>query len=362
MSLRVWVEERTGKQSTSYLTRWRYPSGDGGGRYFKEQWQAYKLKTDLEAGAPPPAPNTFTKPPDPADVTWTKFMRRYWPHMQDRVKPRSLVRYKEMMARFEELAQPGPLAAFTKLDAVRYREDLSRQEVKGTGRRITRKTVNDNITAVKSAWSLAVQWELVEANPFQGMGKLKETDSRDEAVVLELDEIEAFETACPDEFRPFFAVLVRTGLRKGELLALTARDVDEKRRSLQVNNFKTSTSPRDRYRTLPLSDRIFELLVNRAGRAESGHLFSIKHHSPNWLLRHLQATAKRLVKENRLPAWKAGLRLHDLRHTYASHFLAGGGDLRSLMYLLGHRRIETTQRYIHPLGDRLAAASQVLPY
>lgn len=361
MSLRIWVEERAGKQSTGYLTRWRYASGDGGSRYFTEQWQAYKLKTDLEAGVPPPAPSTNLKPPDPADATWAEFMRRYWPHMQDRVKARSLVRYQEMIARFEELAQPGPLATFTKLDAARYREDLSRQEVKGTGRRITRKTVNDNTTAVKSAWGLAVQWELTSANPFQGLRKLKETDSRDEAVILEVDEIKAFEDHCGDEFRPFFAVLVRTGLRKGELLALTTQDLDSNRQALRATNFKTSRTSRDRYRFLPLSHYLTAILGPMAAMAGGGPLFPLPH-SPNWPRRQLRQVARGLVGLGLLPKYKVGIRLHDLRHTYASHFLAGGGDLRTLMYLLGHRRIETTQRYLHVLGDRLAEAASIIRY
>jgi integrase len=57
-----------------------------------------------------------------------------------------------------------------------------------------------------------------------------------------------------------------------------------------------------------------------------------------------------------LPAVKASgldfkVRMHDLRHTYASWLLAGGPDLKSVMERMGHAQIQTTQKYLHTLPD-----------
>jgi site-specific recombinase XerD len=64
---------------------------------------------------------------------------------------------------------------------------------------------------------------------------------------------------------------------------------------------------------------------------------------------------------------KAGLgvpvRMHDLRHAHASWLLAGGADLKTVMERLGHRQIQTTQKYLHTLPDAddqaLAALTRV---
>lgn len=55
-------------------------------------------------------------------------------------------------------------------------------------------------------------------------------------------------------------------------------------------------------------------------------------------------------------------RIHDLRHTFASHFMMNGGDIYDLQKILGHSSLEMTQRYAHLAPEHLIQASNVVSF
>ncbi|RYZ87538.1 MAG: site-specific integrase [Proteobacteria bacterium] len=56
------------------------------------------------------------------------------------------------------------------------------------------------------------------------------------------------------------------------------------------------------------------------------------------------------------------IRFHDLRHTFASHFMMNGGNIYDLQKILGHSSLEMTQRYAHMSPDHLAQAIQIVSF
>jgi site-specific recombinase XerD len=143
------------------------------------------------------------------------------------------------------------------------------------------------------------------------------------------------------------------GLRSGETCRLKAADIDSDRMTLRIQQAK---GHKDRYVTL--SPRLLqELRAYWKLYRPSGYLF------PG------QAADRPMPRSTPLTiyirgALKAGIRkgggIHALRHSYATHMLEAGVDLRTLQELLGHRSILTTQRYLRVTRKNLGAPERPL--
>jgi integrase/recombinase XerC len=148
-------------------------------------------------------------------------------------------------------------------------------------------------------------------------------------------------------------LLYATGIRVSELCGLDLGDVDEGRRALRV------LGKGNRERTV-----LYGVPAERALRRWLGGARSrlVRPGSPQALLLgarggRLGPRAARAVV-NAATAAVSGLPAlspHGLRHSAATHLLAGGADLRSVQELLGHATLSTTQLYTHVSVDRLKA-------
>jgi site-specific recombinase XerD len=130
-----------------------------------------------------------------------------------------------------------------------------------------------------------------------------------------------------------------TGLRVQEVCRLEATDIDSRRGLIHVRDGKRG---RDRYVMLPARLLLVLREYWRAERPAGPYLFAGEH--PNRPM-----AAESLRRALREAAAKAGLvkrvTPHILRHSFATHLLEGGTDLRVIQVLLGHGSIRTTTRY-----------------
>ncbi|GAA4012081.1 site-specific integrase [Hymenobacter fastidiosus] len=139
------------------------------------------------------------------------------------------------------------------------------------------------------------------------------------------------------------------GLRLGEVLALTPADIDAKRMALYVRGGKGKKD-----RDLPLPESLLPLLREQF-RQFRPVIFLFEGAQPGepYSARSLQQVVKQA-------AGRAGIRrpvsLHMLRHSYATHLLEGGTDIRMIQSLLGHASIKTTEIYTH-VAQRTRVAS-----
>ncbi len=122
-------------------------------------------------------------------------------------------------------------------------------------------------------------------------------------------------------------VLYGTGLRISELLSLTAKDVDLNTGLMRVKG------KGGKYRTVPIHPTLYPVLERRM--AGGDRLFPVDRYR-----------AYRLIKRAfEKVAGLYGVHPHVLRHTFATHLLEGGADLKTVQELLGHASIGTTEIY-----------------
>ena len=157
--------------------------------------------------------------------------------------------------------------------------------------------------------------------------------------------------------RTLLMTLYSTGLRRSELCRLQGNDIDSKRMMIRINQGKGNQD-----REVPLSPRLLETLrVYWRWMKPTTFLFpgTVK----GWRA-DVPITANHVWLACRQAAQAAGIRKRlsppSLRHSYASHLLEAGVDLRTIQVLLGHSRLEHTLVYLHLSPKHLQAVPNPL--
>ena len=159
--------------------------------------------------------------------------------------------------------------------------------------------------------------------------------------VLSKEEVKAILDAHVNiKHRAMLSLIYSCGLRCGELLALRPVNIDSKRNIVLLKNSKGKKD-----RIVPLSPKILELLrLYYKNYKPVTFLFEGRFKGETYDARSLQLVLK-------LALVKAGIKkpvtLHWLRHSYATHLMEGGTDLRYIQELLGHNSSKTTEIYTH---------------
>jgi len=163
-------------------------------------------------------------------------------------------------------------------------------------------------------------------------------------VILSQEEVQGMINAASDLFqRAILMTLYSTGMRRAELTHLMIGDVDNKRMMVHIRNGKWGKD-----RDVPLSPKLLETLREywRWMKPETC-LFPSRYE----VRKGLPISPRGVFEICRSAAQKAGIRkavgCHTLRHSYATHLLEAGADLRTIQLLLGHASIKDTTVYLH---------------
>jgi integrase/recombinase XerD len=159
--------------------------------------------------------------------------------------------------------------------------------------------------------------------------------------VLSKEEIKAILQAPSNiKHKAMLSLIYACGLRRSELINLKPADVDSKRGLLIIRQAKGKKD-----RIVPISEKIIFLLREYyLAYKPANWLFEGQAKSTQYSEQSLQSVLKQALSKANI---KKPVSLHWLRHSYATHLLEGGTDLRYIQELLGHKSSKTTEIYTH---------------
>jgi site-specific recombinase XerD len=221
-------------------------------------------------------------------------------------------------------------------------------------RKVSPNSTNVVLRHLKSAMSWAAQRGLISASPATKV-KLNRVPRNTHMRFLDEAEIQRLRDAIGDDkqLRSVVDFALWTGLRRNEIINLQWSDIDLHRNVLIVRNKEGFRTKSGKSRSIPLNAQLVVMLtgMKTAGSRPTDRVFPINY----WTVgQHFRRAAR--------VAGLGEITLHTLRHSFASHLIMAGADIRSVQELLGHHDLTVTQIYSHLSGDHLANTVEKLKY
>jgi len=223
--------------------------------------------------------------------------------------------------------------------------------------RINKKsTIARKISAIRSFFKFLMRFGVIENNPAEGIL----TPKQEKTVPVHLSVDEAFhllDSMTGDSLsdlrnRAMFETLYSTGLRVSELAGINISDLDVHTGVVRVygKGGKERIVPIGRKAIVAIQAYREKLRVECGDPAEKNEALFLNKNKGRLTTRSIARILDRHAKACGLPS---PVSPHALRHTFATHMLDAGADLRAVQELLGHERLSTTQKYTHVSIDRL---------
>jgi len=261
--------------------------------------------------------------------------------------------YRRDLVKFENYAKKKKLSLedVTRDDLVDFLASLFRQKLES-------RTVARHLVTLRNFFRFALTQDLITVDPALNLESPK--IRRSLPGYLRLEEIERL-LAQPDDKTPIglrdramLDVLYSTGLRVSELIGLRVMDLD------RAVGCVRCIGKGDKERIVPIGKKALALVDRYLRDARPKLVPAGKQvNSPTLFINRRGSTLSRVGVWKILSAYGRSARLrvpltpHMLRHSFATHLLEGGADLRSVQLMLGHSDISTTQIYTHVVEERL---------
>lgn len=277
--------------------------------------------------------------PENIGMTFSEFVEIYFADMQNRLKP-STIGHKRNVFNTKLLPFFGkiPLCEIKPTDIRKWQNSVTREGYQPT----TLKTLQNELTAI---FNYAVKYYNLHENPCHKAGSIGKKNA-DEMQFWTKTEFEQFIEAVKDKPMSYaiFMTLYYTGMREGELLALTPKDIDFTAQTIRINKSyqrlnkedvitTPKTSKSNRVVTIPkiLCECLLEYKSHIYELQDNDRLFNCTKY---YLTHEMQRGCKISgVKK---------IRVHDIRHSHASLLVEMGFTPLLIAERLGHEKIQTT--------------------
>jgi len=301
--------------------------------------KALQLKADIAAGNDPREKARAKK----AILTFSEFFtEQYLPYVKSR--KRSWNKDESMFrVRLNDAFGSKRLNQITRREVVSFHTRLL--EVDG----LSPASCDHHLKLMRRMFNLAIEWEMLEKNPLTRIPLYKE-DNKVENYLDEQQLKRLLHVLHTDKNRMTCNVmlfLLSTGARLNEALSAKWSQVDIANRVWVI---PATNSKSKRVRSVPLNQSALDVLSN-LGTEEHEYLFM--SHRSDTHLKEIHTGWKSLREKAGLPH----LRIHDLRHSFASFLVNSGRTLYEVQQILGHSVPTVTQRYSHLSAKTLLSAT-----
>ncbi|MBM4073223.1 MAG: site-specific integrase [Planctomycetes bacterium] len=328
---------------------------------------AKTMKREVDLGRDPMGERRADREAPTIMQLWERYAAEYLPQKAARSQVDERIMWdKIILPRFGKLK----VGAITHDDIDALHRDIT--TIRGTPVR-----ANRTVEVLRRAFNLAMRWQWRDDNPATGVRRNPEEKR---ARYLTKVEITALARALNEHSEPTSAnaikLLMLTGARRGEVLGTTWEmfDLDN-----GVWTKPSSHTKQRRLHRVPLSGPALHLLKEMKTTAEGAFVFpgvdgkALTDIKRTWLTVCRKAgLADRVEKLGRngkpmrgkdgkpVMAWQTSVRIHDLRHSFASILVSAGASLPLIGQMLGHTQVQTTQRYAHLFDDPLRKAAETV--
>ena len=272
------------------------------------------------------APLAYSLPSPEAIAQIEKF--KQWMRSK-RYSESTIATYSEALKSFLIFFREKPVAEITNEDVIVYNNDYILDN------KLSASYQNQTVNAIK-LFFMTVRETKMEVDKIHRPKRSKVLPN-----VLSKEEVKLILNAHTNiKHKMMLSLIYSCGLRCGELLALQPVHIDSKRNIVLLKNSKGKKD-----RIVPLSPKILEMLRDYYKiHKPKTYLFEGQNIGLQYDARSLQLILKQALQKVGI---KKPVTLHWLRHSYATHLLESGTDLRYIQELLGHNSSKTTEIYTH---------------
>lgn len=215
------------------------------------------------------------------------------------------------------------------------------------------RSINRKISALRSFYNYCLREKKISVTPLQGVKSMKQP--KELAKFVPEHDIKKMHFEQNDDFvvrrdELVFEILYQTGIRQAELRSIQDTDVDKNAKTIKVHG------KRNKDRIIPIGEELVKMIdsyiVIRNSHFPNRNNSSLivddqgRETTPRFIYTLIHEILKEITTvEQKSP--------HVLRHTFATHMLNRGADIRAIQKLLGHSSLNSTQIYTHNTIDKL---------